>query len=100
MKVLDEFQMKENISLIAKVWDLFKNDLLGLVKSTDEDISTKTMTEMIKSIKERLELTTEEIKVIDKWTICFIEGCKKYDAKIIKIMDMTIKKIEEDFHNN
>ncbi|HBF9450451.1 TPA: hypothetical protein KO327_002412 [Clostridioides difficile] len=100
MKVLDEFQMKENISLIGKVWDLFKNDLLELVKSTEDDISTKAMVEMIKSIKERLELTTEEIKIIDKWTICFIEGCKKYGAKIIKIMDMTIKKLEEDFYNN
>ncbi|MCC0726716.1 hypothetical protein KGF51_09890 [Clostridioides sp. ZZV14-6045] len=100
MKVLDEFQMKENISLIVKVWNLFKNDLLELVKSTDDEISTKAMAEMIKSIKERLELTTEEIKVIDKWTICFIEGYRKYDAKIIKIMDKIIKKLEEDFHDN
>lgn len=100
MDTLDKYQMKEKVSLIVKVWTIFKNDLLELVKSTEEDVSTKKMIEMIALIKDRLELTIEEIKVIDKWTIGFIDGCEKYDAKVIKIMDMTVKKLEEDFCNN
>ncbi|MGO0885163.1 hypothetical protein ACTPDI_20535 [Clostridioides difficile] len=100
MDILDTCQMKEDVSLIVKVWELFKNDLLELIESSEEDISTKEMIKIIKLIKDRLKLTDKEIKVIDRWTICLIEGCKKYDAEIVKIMDMTVKKLEKNFCNN
>ncbi|CZR99340.1 hypothetical protein CDFC105_72945 [Clostridioides difficile] len=101
MDILDTFQMKEDVSLIVKAWGLFKSDLLKLIESSEEEnISTEEMIKIIKLIKDRLKLTDKEIKVIDRWTICLIEGCKKYDAEIVKIMDMTVKKLEKNFCNN
>lgn len=94
---LDEISKK--IDLIDKVWMIFKKDLLSFVQCTDKDISTKNIIEIIESITVRLNLNSEQIKIINYLKDTFIQSLKEHDAKAIKIMDLTIKRLKEDYCN-
>ncbi|SCH67585.1 Uncharacterised protein [uncultured Clostridium sp.] len=99
LEVATSDEISEKIDLIDEVWIIFKKDLISFVQSIDKDVSIKNIIEIIESITVRLNLNSEQIKIINYLKDTFIQSLKEHDAKAIKIMDLTIKRLKEDYCN-